>query len=197
MITEIVNRMADVITYKGKVELDAIAAWSKDHTPALDFLRSLLAPDSKGVKEVIQTTFKNEFNTLRAKLEEPDLLDNLDPGSNWKDAKNYMARLVCYVWNNFEANNSNEKAAEYVFRVAREGLRLYADCYYARTLLEKYGKKISTIRKEARILHAKETHHKKKGKWSGMEKPQTWEQGVKASMAAENRQIKMERKHGR
>lgn len=197
MIMEIVDRMTDVITYKGKIELNAIAAWHKDHAPAIDFLRSLFAPDSKVVKEVLQTTFKKELNTIRAKLEEPDLLDNLDPDSIWKDAKDYMVRLVCYVWNNFEAYNSNGKAVDYVFRVAREGCRLYADCRYARTLLAKYGKQISTVGKEARILHAKGTHRKKKGKWSGMEKPSTWAQLVKASKAAEDIQIKMERKHGR
>ena len=189
--------MADVITYKGKIELDAIAAWHKDHVPAIDFLRSLFAPDSKVVKEVIQTTFKEELNAIRAKLEEPDLLDNLDPGSSWEDARDYMARLVCYVWSNVETSNSNVKAAEYVFRVAHEGCRLYADCRYARTLIAKYGKQISTVRKEARNLHAKGTHRKKKGKWSGMEKPPTWAQLAKASKAAEDRQIKMERKHGR
>ena len=196
MIMEIVDRMTDVITYKGKIELDAIAAWCKDHTPALDFLRSLFAPDSKVVKEALQTTFRKELNTIRAKIEEPDLLDNLDPDSSWEDARDYMAHLVCYVWNNFEACNSNGKAAEYVFRIAREGCRLYADCRYARTLLAKYGTQISTISKEARILHACGTHFKKR-KWSGMEKPSTWAQEVKASKAAEDRQIKMERRSGR
>lgn len=196
MIIEIVDRMTDVITYKGKIELDAIAAWCKDHTPALDFLRSLFAPDPKVVKEALQTTFKKEFNAIRAKLEVPDLLDNLDPDSNWEDARGYMARLVYYVWNNFEAYNSNGKAADYVFRIAREGCRLYDDCHYARTLLAKYGKQISTIKKEARFLHANGNHFRK-GKWSGVEKPPTWTQLVKASKAAEDRQIKMERKHDR
>lgn len=182
---------------KGKIELDAIAAWCKDHISALDFLRSLFAPDSKMVKEVLQTTFKKELNTIRAKLEEPDLLGDLAPDSNWEDARDYMARLVYYVWNNSEAYNSNGKAADYVFRIAREGCRLYDDCHYARTLLTKYDKQIRTIRKEARILHAKETHRKKKGKWSGMEKPPTRAQLVKASKAAEDIQIKMERKHDR
>ena len=196
MIMEIVDRMTDVITYKGKVELDAIAAWSKDHAPVLDWLRQLFVHSPKTGKETFRTTFREEITAFSSGLETSTLMDDIDPNSKWEDARTYMARLVCYVWNNFVAYNSNRKAAEYVFRVAREGCRLYADCRYARTLLVKYGKQISTIRKEARNLHASETHFKKR-KWSGMEKPSTWAQEVKASKAAEDRQIKMERRSGR
>ena len=103
-----------------------------------------------------------------------------------------MARLVCHVWNNVDGRNSNSKAADYVFRVAREGSRLYADCKYARTLIAKYGRQESTIIKEAKQLHAKETHFKKR-KWSGMERPPTVAQQAKKSERDEMQQMRKEK----
>lgn len=182
--------MACFITYKDKTEIDAIAAWCEDHSSALGILRRLFAPGINTVKEAIQTTFKEEFGKLKGKLANQGILDGLYPDDKWKDAKIYMARLVCYVWNNLESYGSNAKATDYVYRIAREGCRLYADCCYARALLKKYGKQIATIRKEAKILHAKETHFKR-DKWSGMEKPPTMSQLAKASKA---REVREERK---
>lgn len=181
--------MGGIIAYRGKTELDAIALWCKDHADALEVLRRLFVPDS--VEEATRTTFKKELNRQKSGLETSGILDGLAPDSSWPDAKIYMARLVCYVWSNFERYNSNEKAADYVFRIAREGGRLYADCRYARTLLEKYGKQASTIRKEAKILHAAGTHFKK-GRWSGMEMPPTMTQLAKKSKAEEEREKRRE-----
>ena len=185
--------MADFITYKGTTELNAITAWSGDHVREVKSLRRLFVPDLKEIRQVIRTTFREELAAYPPKLEEPDLLKSLDPAATWKDARIYMARLVCYVWSNVESYDSNEKAADYVFRIAREGDRLYADCRYARTLLEKYDKQVSTIRKEAKLLHAKETHFTK-DKWSGMERPPTQHALAKASKKEEDRQKKRERR---
>lgn len=185
--------MADFITYKGTTELNAITAWSGDHVREVKSLRRLFVPDLKEIRQVIRTTFREELAALRPKLEGPDLLGALDPAATWKDARIYMARLVCYVWSNVEPYDSNEKAADYVFRIAREGDRLYADCRYARTLLEKYDKQVSTIRKEAKILHAKGMHFTK-DKWSGLERPPTLHALAKASKREEDWQKKRERR---
>ena len=187
--------MADFIRYKGKTELDALAAWCKDHASAMDILRRLFAPDVESVKETIQT-FEEELGRLKPRLENPDLLGNLSPNTSWKDAKTYMAQLVCYVWNNVETYDSNTKAADYVYRVAREGSRLYVDCCYARTLLKKYGKQVATVRKEAKLIHARETHFKKT-KWGGMERPPTRAQLVKASREREAREARKGRRPAR
>lgn len=182
------------IIYKGKMELDAIVAWCKDHSDEIDLLRRVFVSDAKVGECTRQTTFTDELSLLKAGLEEPDLLCDLAPDARWNDAKAYMAQLVCYVWNNLDAYNSNAKAADYVFRVAREGSRLYADCKYARTLVAKYGKQTSTIIKEAKILHANGTHFKKR-KWSGMEKPPTVVQQAMISKKEEMRQIRKEKKN--
>lgn len=186
--------MAGQITYRNKSGLEAIAAWCDDHVSAVDSVRRLFAPDLQSFKEVVfRTSFREELEPFRARLETPDLIEHLEPESRWDDAKTYMARLVCYVWENVEASNSNTKASDYVFRIAREGSRLYADCRYARALLEKYGKQVSTVRKEAKLLHAKGTHFKK-AKWRGVEKPPTRTQMFKASKVEEDRQIRKERR---
>jgi hypothetical protein len=184
--------MADVITYKGTTELNAITAWSEDHVREVNSLRRLFIPDLKEIRQVLRTTFREVLAAYRPKLEEPDLLGSLDPATSWKDAKIYMSCLVCYVWDNVEPYDSNEKAADYVFRIAREGDRLYADCRYARTLLEKYDKQVSTIRKEAKLLHAKGTHFTK-GKWSGVERPPTQHALAMASKKEEDREERREK----
>ena len=182
----------DVICYKGETGLDAIAAWSMDHADAIDLLRRIFVPVAYASTMACRSTFSDELAALAVGLEVPDLVHELKPGEKWCDAREYMARLVCYVWNNLAECNSHSKAGEYVFRVAREGSRLYADCTYARTLLAKYGKQESTIVKEAKQLHAKETHFKKR-KWSGMEMPPTVAQQAKKSERDEMRQMRKEK----
>ena len=179
----------DVICYKGKTDLDAIAAWSVAHADAIDLLRRIFVPVAYASTMACRSTFSDELAALAIGLEVPDLVRELTPGEKWCDAREYMARLVCYVWNNLAECNSHCKAADYVFRIAREGSRLYADCKYARTLIVKYGKQKSTIIKEAKILHATETHFKKR-KWSGMEKPPTVATQAKKSKKDEMRQIR-------
>ena len=171
--------------------MEAIADWCSHHADMLDRVRSLFIRDADVTETGKRTTFTEAFSALEPGLEVPDILEGLVPGKSWKDAKNYMARLVCYVWDNFDRHNSINKAIDYIFRIAREGCRLYADCKYSRTLIEKYGRQISTIKKEAKILHAGECHFKKR-KWSGMERPPTIAQMAKKSRMEENQQIKRE-----
>ena len=182
----------DVIYYKGKTGLDAIAAWSVSHADAIDFLRRIFVPIAYASNNTCRSTFTEELAALTIGLEVPDLVRELEPGGKWCDAREYMARLVCYVWNNLAECNSHSKAGDYVFRIAREGSRLYADCRYARTLLAKYRKRESTIVKEAKKLHANETHFKKR-KWNGMERPPTVAQQVKKSKREEMRQTQKEK----
>lgn len=184
--------MDEDIRYKDKCGLDAIALWSVDHIEEIGVLRRLFAPVSKSEAGTRCGTFSEELAALEQGVDSPGLLDGLVPSAKWEDARDYMARLVCCVWRTNDRYNSHKKAANYVFRIAREGSSHYSDCRYARTLLAKYGKQESTIVKEAKQLHAKETHFKKR-KWSGMERPPTVAQQAKKSERDEMRQMRKEK----
>ena len=84
----------------------------------------------------ILTTIKSTLESLRGEVELPDLLENIDPERHKKDARIYCARLACYVWSNL--NKSKRTCIDYVFREAKEGSRLYADCKLARAYMQKF-----------------------------------------------------------
>jgi len=138
----------------------------------------------------VSNAIHDELIKLKPKLEAPDdILKNLAPESKWTDAKEYMARLVCYVWGMIPGM-SKPKSVDYVFREAKEGMRLYADCSFARNLLQQYQKQPSTIMTEAAILHSKLTSFRKH---TGLEWPDNWREMVRKSKAKEGRRNKTQK----
>ena len=105
-----------------------------------------------------------------------------------------MAMLVCHVWMT-QSGYSAKKALNYVFRNARENSPLYADCKYARTLRDKYGRSESTVWKDAKILHSSYNTWSKKSKKPYM--PNVWRELAQKSKGRESREIKAKKERQR
>ena len=117
-------------------------------------------------------------------------MSDLNPEQSKADAREYMARLVCYVWCMIPEHKSKDKACDYVFQIAKDGDRLYADCNRARNLLQTYNYNPNTIKTEAATLHAALVTWRKK---TGMEYPLNWRDMVKESKAKEAKSAKQRR----
>jgi hypothetical protein len=114
-------------------------------------------------------------------------LSGLNPEQIKADAREYMARLVCYVWCVIPEHKSKDRACDYVFLSAKDGDRLYGDCNRARNLLQAYNYNPNTIKTEAAKLHAKLGAWRKK---TGLEWPDNWRDMVKESKAQEAKSVK-------
>lgn len=114
-------------------------------------------------------------------------LSGLNPEQSKADAREYMARLVCYVWCMIPEHKSKDKACDYVFQSAKDGDRLYADCNHARHLLKAYKYNPNTIKTEAATLHAALVTWRKK---TDLEWPDNWRDLVKKSKAKEAKSAK-------
>lgn len=95
------------------------------------------------------------------------LNDSYGPKKSKKDARDYMAALVCYVWVTIPECGSKSKATNFVFFKAKEGHDLFGECVYARELLTKYGYNPNTIKTRAAEMHSQmTTFHKTGMKWA-------------------------------
>ena len=123
------------------------------------------------------------------------ITDALDPERNKKDAREYMARLVCYVWCTVATHKSKQKASDYVFVDAKDGDRLFSDCSRARRLLKSYGYNATTIQVEAARHHSTLVSWRKKSK---MDWPKNWRDMARESKISEGKRDKdAKRKKGR
>ena len=114
-------------------------------------------------------------------------LSGLNPEQSKADAREYMARLVCYVWCVIPEHKSKDRACDYVFLSAKDGDRLYGDCNRARNLLQAYNYNPNTIKTEAAKLHAKLGAWRKK---TGLEWPDNWREMANKSKAEEAKSAK-------
>lgn len=140
----------------------------------------------------ILTTIKSALESLRGEVELPDLLENIDPERHKKDARIYCARLACYVWSNL--NKSKRTCVDYVFREAKEGSRLYADCKLARAYMQKFSFLESSVTTLAAVYHAKENHFKHDDKIS---RPESMREAAKKSAQKELKALKQQKRRKR
>ena len=121
------------------------------------------------------------------------LAQGLEPGKSKKAAKEFMAWLVCYVWCEVPTHGSKNKALDYVFVSAKEGMRLFCECTRARNLLKAYHYNPSTIQTSAAVLHSHLTSWRKRSKMKWPDNPREMMRKLaKKSKAEEERQIKAE-----
>lgn len=171
----------------------ALTDWEKDTkrlaneiTPD-DFhraFRTALKLDAEATDEINNLNNSHETDPKKASNKPYDR--DLNPERSKADARDYMARLVLYVWCEIPKCKSKALACDYVFQSAKNGDRLYSDCTRARNLLKTYGYNPSTIQTEAAKLHAELTTWRKK---KGLEWPDNWREMVKKS-AKEDRQCR-------
>lgn len=152
-----------------------------DGTNGLEKLSDALKTEAAAVESFV-------FGTGEVTL--PDLLEDLAPDKNKRDAIQYCASLVCHVWNTGE-HGGKKRSTDYVFMKAPKGDSLFGECKRARELLKRWTISPGTVQTEAARLHAAQsgTKHKKR---DGMERPETMHEAGKKSRAKEQAEIRAE-----
>lgn len=184
------DRKLCMIELSGNIEKDAKQLFLVRKITPEEFhiaMRSALKLDREATEEINSDTSGGQCT------DNINLQEDINPNEKKKDAKSYMARLVCHVWCLIPKRRSKSKATDYVFRDAKDGDRYFGDCVYARRLLDQYNYSPSTIQLEAAKLHAVLQTFRKKG----MEYPESWHEMVRKSKLKEDRDIKLSKQSTR